>query len=221
MGRPRGRPPKSATTPLDHLLDDAERPLTRKERKFLDLYLDGGDIRRAALESGIYRPRRLKRGKNTDEDVMEKGYRPNAIRAGMRVLKRAMPQIEMLMEQEGMSLVQLMRKLSDGLEASTAMAVSVLDENGVPQRGEGGKFMREVVTVPDHRNRTKYLEMAFKLRNAFPAQPAVVKVQGGDQAKPIQVQHMDAIESMSEEEKKRRLDELIEAAKRGPLRIVK
>src|SRR3990172_9545131 len=141
-------------------------PLTRKERRFLTLYLDHGNIAKAAIDSGVF-----PKGKKSGGLV-----RVKAASAGSRILKRLRPQIEQMMDQEGMSFIQLIRKLAAGLESTTAQAIQTIDENGTPQRDDGGRFVREIVTVPDHRHRVKYLEIALKLRNAFPAQPAVVRI---------------------------------------------
>ena len=185
-------------------------PPTPRERKFLEMYLDHGNIAKAAMESGVY-----PKGKKSGGLV-----RVKAASAGSRILKRLRPQIEQMMDQEGMSFIQLMRKLADGLDATTPVSVRLEDGDGVPTRDSKGRMQTTTLTVPDHRARTKYLEMAFKLRNAFPAQPAVVRIQGGDQDKPIQVQHLESIAHRSTEEKQKLLDEIIEASKRVPIRFV-
>jgi hypothetical protein len=43
----------------------------------------------------------------------------------------------------------------------------------------------------------------------------------GAEGEPITVQHMEAIEKMSIEERQRELEKMIEAAKHGPLRLMK
>lgn len=44
---------------------------------------------------------------------------------------------------------------------------------------------------------------------------------GGEQGEPISVQHLEAIEKMTIEERERELEKMIEAAKLAPLRFVK
>lgn len=175
--------------------DDTPATPTPKEAKFLNMYLDHGDVARAATDSGIYKPR-------------GKGNRPKAVAAGSRVLEKFKPEVRKMMEQKGLSFVQLLSKLNDGLNAESPYLVG---------KGED----RHVETHPDHRSRSKYLEMGFKLLGAFPSTPAVIKISGDTGAAPIAVQHFETIKALPLEERKRRLDEMIETVKRTPVRIAR
>jgi len=181
--------------PDDLQPDDTPATPTPKEAKFLNLYFDHGDIAKAAVDSGVYRSK-------------DEGYRTNACRAGSRVLEKFKPEVKKMMEQKGLSFVQLLSKLNDGLNAESSYLVG---------KGED----RHVETYPDHRSRSKYLEMGFKLLGAFPSTPAVVKISGDKDAAPIAVQHFETIKALPLEERKRRLDEMIETVKRTPLRIAR
>ena len=181
--------------PDDLQPDDTPATPTPKEAQFLNMYLDHGDVFRAAIDSGIYKPK-------------GEVYRPNAVTAGSRVLEKFKPEMRKMMEQKGLSFIQLLTKLNDGLDAESSYLVG---------RGED----RHVETYPDHRSRSKYLEMGFKLLGAFPSTPAVVKISGDKDAAPIAVQHFETIKALPLEERKRRLDEMIETVKRTPLRIAR
>lgn len=224
MARKRGRPRKDEEVFVPGIAEDGEEmeAMTPREWKFVNEYLADGDMVKAALSSGVYRPRGTERQKMKDREF--RGYRPNAIAAARRVLTKHKIRIERIMDERGMSMVQLMTKLEEGLNAETALAVKSVNEGGTPRRGEGGKFMQELVTVPDHKVRVKYLEMGFKLRGAFPATPAVMKVQGsgedGSVPMTLRVQHMDALKGKSPEELEKMLQEMILAQRRGPLKLV-
>jgi len=186
-----GRPSKN-----DELLPDAIPPApSPKEAIFLRMYIEHGDVAQAARESGIYKPRGA-------------GYRSHAIEAANRVLTRFQPQVKQMMEVQGLSFPQLLKRLNDGLDAESSYAVG---------RGED----RHIETYADHRSRSKYLEMGFKLLGSFPTTPAVVKIGGDDNSTKIAIQHFEAVKNMSPEERDRRFAEMIEAAKRGPLRIAR
>jgi len=175
--------------------DDTTILPTPKEARFLEMYFEHGDVSRAARESGVYKPK-------------GKGYRSHACAAGSRTLEKFKPEVKRMMERQGLSFVQLLQKLNDGLNADHSYAT------GPPQD-------RHIETVPDHRSRSKYLEMAFKIMSAFPAMPAVVKISGENNAAPIAIQHFESIKALPLEERKRRLDEMVESVKRAPLRIAR
>lgn len=177
----------------------------------MDKYLELGDVGKAALASGFYNPKKAR------------GSRIDACKAGSRVMKRIGPAVELLMDQEGLSMAMLLRKLTEGLDASTAIAIQTIDEGGTPQRDEKGKFIREISTVPDHKHRTRYLEMALKMRKAFPSMPAVVNVkagEGGGIPVSLEIQHQESLKGKTVDELKEMLDEAIQGRKKGRLRVV-
>jgi hypothetical protein len=193
-----GRPPKQPDPLLGQ--DAGPLPLTRAERKFIRLYLEHGDVAKAAIEAGVYKS---KGGKHP---------RIEAAKRGSAILRKAGPAITELMDQEGLSDRQLMDILKDGLSATECVKV------------RAGKDVDRIEQVTDFYTRLKYLEMGFKLRNAFPYRPAVIQTQGAagkGEGVPIPVQHLDAIEKMPLEERKRELEKMIESAKRVTLRVVK
>lgn len=194
--------------------------LTPREWKFLNMYLDHGDMVKAAVDSGVYRPRGTEKQRMKNQEFT--GYRPNAITAARRILNKHKVALERVMDGRGMSIVQLMDKLTEGLDAEMTMAVKAVDDGGGPLRDSKGKWKQELVTVADHRARTKYLEMAFKLRGAFPSTPAVMKVQGDnpDGSLTLRVQHMETLKSKSVEELREMFNEIVAAQRRGPIRMV-
>ena len=177
-------------------------PPTPKERRFLQEYFTHGNVAKAAIDSGIC--------------GRKKGLaRVKAASAGSILLKKLRPQIEDAMNAEGLSMVQIIQWLKQGVEAEIPVVVREEVEGDGKVRAK-----RTVITAPDWKSRAKFLEMAMKARGMFPSTPAVVRVQGGEAGKPVQVEHMESIAHLSTEEKKQRLDELIEASKRGPIHFV-
>src|SRR4030042_4170524 len=113
-------------------------PPPRRERKFFELYLDTGNIAKAAIDSGVY-PKGEKGGGL---------FRVKAASAGSKILKRLRPQIEQMMDQEGMSFVQLIRQLADGLDATSPVSVRLEDGEGSPKRDGKGRMKTTTRTVP-------------------------------------------------------------------------
>lgn len=219
----RGRPPSDEVFEVQDFGEDGEPlvAMTPREWRFLNMYLDHGDMVKAALDSGIYKPRGTEKQKMKNKEFT--GYRPNAINAAQRILKRHKVLIERVMDERGMSLVQLMTKLVQGLDAEQTMAVKAVDDGGGPLRDEKGRWKQELVTVADHKSRVKYLEMALKLRGAFPSTPAVMRIQGegpgGSVPVSLRSQHLQALEGKSVEELQRMFDELVQAQRKGPVRL--
>jgi hypothetical protein len=191
-----GRPSKDRD--VFHDPEGGPAPLTRAERKFIKAYLDCGDVAKAAIEAGLYKS---KGGKYA---------RIEAAKKGSAILRKAGPAIAELMDHEELSDVQLMQRLKAGLDATHAVVVRI-------DKAE------HIEDYPDFRARYKFTEMAFKLRNAFPYRPAVVHQGAADPAagSTIPEQHLEAIDKMTAEEKERKLEEMILARKRGPVRLVK
>jgi phage terminase small subunit len=128
-----------------------ENGLTIKQRKFLKLYLETGNVSQSALKAGY-----------------------SLGQSGFENLKKPLVQyaFEMLLEKQGLTDKKLSQVLADGLEAEKV--VGYLHQ--YKKKGKNGKVEKiqpdeiissEFIDVPDIPTRHKYLETAYKVKGQF------------------------------------------------------
>jgi hypothetical protein len=122
------------------------KKLSIKQRKFLDKYLETGNMAEAAEYAG------------------SKGKNSHNLHAAGRVLWDSLGlTISELMEEKGLSDEKLMRTLEDGLNATKVISCNVvaLDKEGMK---DADSMTKDFVDVDDFPTRHKYLETALKLK---------------------------------------------------------
>jgi hypothetical protein len=113
--------------------------ITVKQRKWLAAYIETGNATEAARQAGY---------SGNDETLYSIGHQ------NMKKLTRS---IHEMLDRMGLSDAALIKKLQEGLNATVV---------------ETGKFEGKITderSYPDYAARFKYLEMAFRLRGAFPS----------------------------------------------------
>ena len=108
-----------------------------KERKFLDAYLDSGNLITAVHAAGY------------------KCKRENARKTGREILKRLKPSIDDMLEYMGLSDPILFRKISEGLDA--------MDTKIATHMGE----IKDTMDVVDYATRARYIEILVKIKGLY------------------------------------------------------
>ncbi len=123
-----------------------DRDLSLKQRKWLLAYLESGNATAAAQAAGY---------KATS--------RASFAQIGHDNLKRLRPTIDEMMDRMGLDNGALVRRLRDGLDA---MAVQTASHQGV---------ITDERAYIDFPTRAKYLDMALRLRAAYPSEKAAAE----------------------------------------------
>jgi len=119
--------------------ESAELKLSPVEARFLRAYLDHGNASRAAEEAGC------------------KCNTPEAFRVrGSQMLKRLNVPLQDLMADAGLTSVDIIRTISQGIKAQNEQ---------VAFDNDGGKH---VYFVPDWQARARFVDMAIRLKGGYP-----------------------------------------------------
>jgi hypothetical protein len=154
-----------------------------KDAAFLKCYFETGSVKQAAIDS------KLTTKKNKDGTI--DGIRAAIV--GAQALKRLQPKIAEMMNAVGLGPLEILAKLTEGLDAMEHYQVKT------------GQYTTEVISKEDFRSRAKYVEMALKCHGLLLNSSPVMKLQGPD--KPIEHQHRHSLEGKSTDELNRILEE--------------
>lgn len=165
---------------------------TLRQRKFIKAYIEnGGNATKAYL-------------------AMNPDYKGKwAAELGRQNLIRLDISVTELLDKMGTTDFNLNQKLREGLDATKVISVTQ------PKRGKGRPRTKDLpkgktknikfVTVPDFNVIAKYLDMAYKLKNKYPAEKHKVEVDEGAKTLDTRQKLIDKIDKLSakiEEEKK-------------------
>jgi len=126
------------------------RELTIKQRRFWKAYLETGNLAQSAKEAGA-------RGKSSQALSM----------AGRHLLQAINPSSRDLLDELGLTDQLLAKKLEEGLSATD---VRIASEHGI---------ITDERFYADHATRSRFLEMAHKLKGSFIDKKEVVGKSGG------------------------------------------
>ena len=130
---------------------------TLRERKFIKAYIEtSGNATKAYM---AIKP-----------DISEE----SAAVLGYRMLRKVKISVSELLDEMGMNDTVLNKKLEDGLDANKVISVIPLitkksQENSTDLPDANSKNI-EFIDVPDFNVRFKYLDMAYKLKDKYPAE---------------------------------------------------
>lgn len=147
---------------------DAQRKLTLKQRKWLNIYLETGNATQAAMQSYDCKD---------EESAAQIGYE------NLRKLD-----ITELMEEGGITDKKLKEKLEEGLEATKVVSARVIVIKGRPTSQADGELppadsrTDDFIDVPDYAVRHKYLETALKLKGRLGSSSSSVEMKDGDRS---------------------------------------
>ena len=130
---------------------------TLRERKFIKTYIENsGNATRAFM---AIRP-----------DISEE----SAAVLGYRMLRKVNITISELFDEMGITDIHLSEKLKEGLDAKKVISViPIPPKEANPSTGDlpdANSKNIEFIDVPDFNVRVKYLDMAYKLKDKFPAE---------------------------------------------------
>ena len=130
---------------------------TLRERKFISAYIENsGNATKAYMA--------------INPDVSEE----SAAVLGYRMLRKVNITVSELLDEMGINDTVLNKKLEDGLDANKVISVIPLipkkyQENSTDLPNANSKNI-EFIDVPDFSVRFKYLDMAYKLKDKYPAE---------------------------------------------------
>ena len=130
---------------------------TLRERKFISAYIENsGNATKAYMA--------------INPDVSEE----SAAVLGYRMLRKVNITVSELLDEMGINDTVLNKKLEDGLDANKVISVIPLipkksQENSTDLPDANSKNI-EFIDVPDFNVRFKYLDMAYKLKDKYPAE---------------------------------------------------
>lgn len=142
---------------------------TLRERKFIDAYIKhNGNATKAYL---VIKPETKRR---------------NAREYGYRMLQKVDISVSEFLDKAGITDIHLSKKLKEGLDATKVVSViPIPPKEAKPGTGDlpdANSKNIEFIDVPDFNVRVKYLDMAYKLKDKYPAErhkvdlPEVIKV---------------------------------------------
>jgi hypothetical protein len=158
---------------------------TLRERKFIKAYIENsGNATEAYL---VINP------KTERERAREYGY---------RMLQKVDISVTELMELMGTTDAYLNQKLNEGLEATKVVSVIPTRpkeaQPNCPDLPDANSKSLEFVDVEDYPTRHKYLDMAYKLKNKYPAEKHELTGAGGGPI--IYEEHFPALKPEKENE---------------------
>ena len=116
-------------------------------------------------------------------DTFPKYKGKNADKLGPRMWGKMGISISELLELMGTTDFHLNEKLNEGLDATKVISVIPIPPKDVkPSTGDlpnANSKNREFIDVPDYNIRFKYIDMAYKLKNKYPAEKHEVAGPGG------------------------------------------
>ena len=130
---------------------------TLRERKFIDAYIESsGNATEAYLA------------------IKPETKRRNAREYGYRMLRKVDISVSEFLEKAGVTDIHLSQKLKEGLDATRVISViPIPPKEAKPGTGDlpdANSKNIEFIDVPDFNVRVKYLDMAYKLKDKFPAE---------------------------------------------------
>lgn len=138
---------------------------TLRERKFIDAYIEhNGNATEAYL---VIKPETKRR---------------NAREYGYRMLQKVDISVSEFLDKAGITDIHLSQKLKEGLDATKVISViPIPPKKDKPSTGDlpdANSKNIEFIDVPDFNVRVKYLDMAYKLKDKFPAERHKVDLPG-------------------------------------------
>ena len=127
--------------------------LTLKQRKWLEVYIETGNMTEAGMQAYNCKDRQ------------------SAGRMGRLALAAIRGRVAEMLDAAGLDDVALLRRVKEGLEAETIVTTT----------WHGEVVDRQ--SYPDHRVRRRYLEMALRLRALYPEDRRKEREAGGDGAR--------------------------------------
>ena len=140
---------------------------TLTERKFIKAYIENdGNATKAYL---ITKPEY--KGKYAD-------------RLGYQIWRNIEISVSELLDKMGITDFHLNEKLNEGLDATKVISVIPIppkkDKTSTGDLPEANSKNIEFIDVPDYNVRFKYIDMAYKLKNKYPAEKHEVAGAGGE-----------------------------------------
>lgn len=152
---------------IEQILENGElRPITPVEAEFLRLYFKTGSVPDAAMQSGLYKVRQG--AKRSSEKI-------SAASRGAKALRLLQPQLQDMMAQAGLSPMEILKPLKDGLSATEVVIISKTIKSGI---GKDAIVTREeeAITKPAYIARAKYVEMGLKVHQILVNVPSSISV---------------------------------------------
>lgn len=183
------------------------RPLSKKEATFLKLWFETGDVANAVLESKLWKPKKSSKAKPSSNKI-------TAASIGSRLLKEIAPTVDEMLNAAGLSKMEVLKSLKEGLGAEETVRVRVM--------GDNGKERTEIHRYPDFKARAKYQEMALKAHMILVNTPTIVNnntvAAQAQAAAGIARMHRESLEGKSPDELHAILEE--EDRARSSIRLV-
>ncbi len=138
---------------------------TVRERKFIDAYIENGGNATKAYFS------------------LNPEYKgKNARKLGSRMWTKVDISVSELLDKMGTTDFKLNQKLNEGLDATKVISVIPIppkkDKSSTGDLPDAGSKNIEFIDVPDFNVRVKYLDMAYKLKNKYPADSGKLELTG-------------------------------------------
>jgi hypothetical protein len=152
---------------VQEILENGElRPITPVEAEFLRLYFKTGSVPDAAMQSGLYK---VKQGSKRSSEKI------SAASKGAKALRLLQPQLQDMMAQAGLSPMEILKPLKEGLSATEVVIISKTTKSGI---GKDAIVTREdtAITKPAYIARAKYVEMGLKVHQILVNVPSSINV---------------------------------------------
>ena len=152
---------------LQQVLENGElRSITPIEAEFLRLYFKTGSVPEAAMKSGLYKVR--VGAKRSSEKI-------SAASRGAKALRLLQPQLQEMMAQAGLSPMEILQPLKDGLSATETVIVRKSIKSGIGK--DAIVTVDETpITKPNYIARAKYVEMGLKVHQILVNVPSSINV---------------------------------------------